>query len=112
MASIFSFSTRSRERDEETDNGRFGRLRAHIARVGAEIESERAGLEARYRREATDAAFLLEALSNDDAPIRSQARAEHLTSSILRCEQRLAALASQAELLNELRSRLERFHRG
>jgi hypothetical protein len=107
MASIFPFRTRRRERDEETDEARFTRLASVVAQIAAEIETERTGLETRYRSETADAGFLLEALANDDASVRSSVRAEHLTSSILRCEQRLATLAGHAGLMTELQLLLQ-----
>jgi hypothetical protein len=109
MASIFPFRTRSQDRDDATDAARMGRLRALVTQIASEIEFEKAGLEARYRSETADAGFLFEALANDDASARSAARADELTASILRGEQRLAALEQQAAFVSELRLLLETF---
>lgn len=109
MASVFPFKTRRLERDDETDEARFKRLASLVAEVAAEIDAERAGLEARYGSETADAGFLLEALANDEVSRRSAVRAERLTSSILRCEQRLAALSRHAGLMNELRLLLQSY---
>lgn len=109
MASIFPFRTRSQDRDDATDAARIGRLTALATQIASEIEFEKAGLEARYRSETADAGFLFEALANDEASTRSAARADDLTASILRCEQRLGALEHQAAFIGELRLLLETF---
>lgn len=109
MASISGFRTRSPERDRETDIGRVARMTTFLSQIAAEIEVEKAGLEARYRDEVSDAGFLLAAMENEEASTRSAARAEALTSSIMRCERRLETLARQAELMRDMVRFLDRF---
>lgn len=100
---VFNFRTRSPERDDATDAARFDRLARLLNELADEISVERSGLERRYRSAATDAAFLVEAIENDDARGRSDDRVEDLTASIVSCERRLESLAHHASVLNELR---------
>lgn len=109
MASISGFRTRSPKRDRETDLGRLSRMTTFLEQVAGEIEAERAGLETRYRNEVSDAGFLLGAIENDEASARSMARAEALTTSIMRCERRLETLARQADLMREIVQFVGRF---
>ena len=103
---IFNFRTRSSERDDGTDVGRFDRLARLINELTDEISLEKSGLERRYRSATTDAAFLVEAIENDGAPERSKYRVEELTSSIINCERRLDFLSRQASVLNDFRKTL------
>ena len=105
---IFSFRTRSPERDDATDTRRFDRLARLLDEISDEISVERSGLEGRYRAATTDAAFLVEAIENDGMPERSQGRVEELTSSIINCERRLDFLSRQAAVLNEFRKTLSK----
>jgi hypothetical protein len=109
MASISGFRTRSPERDRETDLGRLSRMTSFLGQLAGEIEAERAGLETRYRNEVSDAGFLLGAIENDEVSARSTARAEALTTSIMRGERRLETLARQADLMREIVQFVERF---
>jgi hypothetical protein len=107
MASILGFRARSPERDLETDAQRQARMTELIREVASEIERERTGLERRYRNEVVDAGFLVETMENEEASDRSSARFEELTSSILRCERRLAKLSRQSGLINQLLQSVE-----
>jgi hypothetical protein len=100
---ILNFRTRSPERDDATDARRFDRLARLLNELTDEISVERSGLERRYRSATTDAAFLVEAMENDGATERSNARVEDLTASIMNCERRLETLSHQASVLNEFR---------
>lgn len=100
---IFGFRTRSPKRDDATDAGRLDRLARLLDELTEEISVERSGLERRYRSVTADAAFLVEAIDNDDARGRSNDRVEDLTASIMSCERRLKSLAYQASVLAELR---------
>jgi hypothetical protein len=96
------FRTRSPERDSETDIGRLSRMTAFLEQIAVEIAAEQAGLSTRYRDEVSDAGFLLAAMENDEVSGRSRARAEELTTSIMRCERRLETLSRQAGLMREI----------
>lgn len=104
--SLFNFRTRSSARDEATDARRFDRLTRLLNELTDEISVERAGLERRYKSATTDAAFLVEAMQNEDASERSRARVDVLTASILGCESRLTDLSRQQAVLNDLRMSL------
>lgn len=113
MASIFGlktrgsggFRTRNPDRDNATDIDRHKRLTDSMEQIADEIEAERNGLEARYRREVQDAGFLVDGMESDGLSQEASARAEELTRSILLCEKRLAVLTRQIALLGELRDR-------
>lgn len=109
MASLFGFRTRSPSRDRETDDLRFTRLTRLIEQTTMEINAERQGLEKRYRDTSNDAGFLISAMENDDASPRSSAQLDELTSAILASERRLAVLALQGELMDELRRKVDQF---
>jgi hypothetical protein len=104
MASIFGFRARSASRDRDTDRSRFARVTELLEQISREIASERDGLQNRYKASSADAAFLVEAMENDAVSARSSGRLDELASSIMRCEQRLAALAQQLVLVEQLRA--------
>ena len=103
---LLNFRTRSPERDDATDARRFDRLARLLDELTGEISAERSGLERRYKAATADAAFLVEAVENEDAPERSKDRVDDLTASILNCERRLALLSHQASVLDEFRNTL------
>lgn len=103
---LLSFRTRAPERDNATDARRFDRLARLLNELTDEISVEKAGLERRYRSATTDAAFLVDAMENDNAPDRSKNRVDELTASILNCERRLDLLSHQAAVLNDFRRTL------
>ncbi|MFC3327231.1 hypothetical protein [Mesorhizobium cantuariense] len=107
MASIFGFRSRDPARDRQTDVSRLDRLAKLFEQIAAEIESERAGLENRYRTKATNAAFLVEAMENGSASDRRSSEVSALTESILNCERRIAALSRQDGMMKELRHSLD-----
>jgi hypothetical protein len=107
MASIFSFRSRDPARDRQTDLSRFDRLAKLLDQIAAEIETEKTGLENRYRSKATNAAFLVEAMENGSASASRSSEVGELTNSILNCERRIAALARQNSLMKELRHSLD-----
>ncbi|MGX7876420.1 hypothetical protein ACVDG5_030385 [Mesorhizobium sp. ORM6] len=107
MASIFGFRSRDPARDRQTDIGRLDRLAKLFEQIAAEIEAEKAGLESRYRKTATNAAFLVEAMENGSASQRRSSEVSALTKSILNCERRIAALSRQNGMMKELRHSLD-----
>src|SRR5713226_2008115 len=107
MAPIFCFRFRDPARDRQTDLSRFDRLARLLDQIAAEIESEKTGLENRYRSKATNAAFLVEAMENGSASASRLSEVSELTRSILNCERRIAALARQNSLMKELRHSLD-----
>ncbi|MBL8579187.1 MAG: hypothetical protein JNK47_18360 [Mesorhizobium sp.] len=104
--SLFSFRTRSAERDDATDQRRFDRLERLLDELADEIAVEKSGLERRYASVSADAAFLDEAIENEDVSRRSKGREAELTSSILACERRLGVLSRQTSVIVELRQNL------
>ena len=106
MASIFGFRSRDPARDRQADIARLDRLAKLFEQVAAEIEAEKTGLESRYRKTATNAAFLVEAMENGSASQRRSSEVSALTQSILNCERRIAALSRQDGLMKELRHSL------
>ncbi|MER9139280.1 hypothetical protein NKI20_24010 [Mesorhizobium sp. M0830] len=106
MASIFGFRSRDPARDRQTDVSRLDRLAKLFEQIAAEIESEKAGLENRYRTKATNAAFLIEAMENGSASDKRSSEVSALTQSILNCERRIAALSRQDGMMKELRHSL------
>jgi len=108
MASIFGFRSRDPARDRQADIARLDRLAKLFEQVAAEIEAEKIGLESRYRKTATNAAFLVEAMENGSASDRRSSEVSALTQSILNCERRIAALSRQDGLMKELRHSLDR----
>jgi hypothetical protein len=107
MASIFGFRSRDPARDRQTDLQRFDRLAKLLDQIASEIEVEKAGLENRYRSNATNAAFLVEAMENGSASTSKSSEVSELTKSILNCERRIAALARHNSLMKELRHSLD-----
>ncbi|MER9581918.1 hypothetical protein [Mesorhizobium sp. M0276] len=106
MASIFGFRSRDPARDRQTDGSRLDRLAKLFEQIAAEIESEKAGLENRYRTKATNAAFLIEAMENGSASDKRSSEVSALTQSILNCERRIAALSRQDGMMKEIRHSL------
>ncbi|MBZ9992249.1 hypothetical protein [Mesorhizobium sp. BH1-1-4] len=107
MASIFGFRSRDPARDRHTDVARLDRLAKLFEQIAAEIDAEKTGLEVRYRKEATNAAFLVEAMENGSASDRRSSEVGALTQSILNSERRIAALARQGGAMRELRHSLD-----
>lgn len=107
MASIFGFRSRDPARDRQTDLQRFDRLAKLFDQIAAEIETEKTGLENRYRSTAANAAFLVEAMENGSASARKGSDVSVMTNSILNCERRIAELARQKGLVKELRRSLD-----
>jgi hypothetical protein len=107
MASIFSFRSRNPDRDRQTDLQRFDRLAKLFDQIAAEIETEKTGLENRYRSTAANAAFLVEAMENGSASASKGSDVSAMTNSILNCERRIAELARQKGLVKELRRSLD-----
>ncbi|MBZ9809522.1 hypothetical protein LB542_04850 [Mesorhizobium sp. BR1-1-9] len=107
MASIFGFRSRNPARDRQTDISRLDRLAKLFEQIAAEIEAERNGLENRYKATAANAAFLVEAMENGSASARRSAEVDELTTSILNCERRIAALSRQNGMVRELRRSLD-----
>lgn len=102
MASIFGFRSRDPARDRQTDVARLDRLAKLFEQIAAEIEAEKTGLETRYRKDATNAAFLVEAMENGSASDRRSSDVSALTQSILNSERRIAALSRQGGRMREL----------
>ena len=107
MASIFGFRSRDPARDRQADIARLDRLAKLFEQIAAEIEAEKTGLESRYRKTATNAAFLVEAMENGSATDRRSSEVSALTESILNCERRISALARQNGMMRELRHSLD-----
>jgi len=107
MASIFGFRSRDPARDRQADVARFDRLAKLFEQIAAEIEAEKTGLESRYRKTATNAAFLVEAMENGSASDRRSSEVSALTESILNCERRISALSRQNGMMKELRHSLD-----
>lgn len=107
MASIFGFRSRDPARDRQTDIARLDRLAKLFEQIAAEIEAEKAGLESRYRKTATNAAFLVEAMENGSASERRSSEVSALTEQILNSERRIAALTRQNGMMKELRHSLD-----
>ncbi|PBB27026.1 MULTISPECIES: hypothetical protein [unclassified Mesorhizobium] len=107
MASIFGFRSRDPARDRQADIARLDRLAKLFEQISAEIAAEKTGLESRYRKTATNAAFLVEAMENGSASEKRSSEVSALTQSILNCERRIAALSRQHSLMKELRHSLD-----
>ncbi|UCI19629.1 hypothetical protein FJ970_01225 [Mesorhizobium sp. B2-1-8] len=107
MASIFGFRSRDPARDMQTDVARLDRLAKLFEQIAAEIDAEKTGLESRYRKEATNAAFLVEAMENGSASDRRSSEVSALTQSILNSERRIAALSRQGGMMREFRHSLD-----
>jgi len=107
MASIFGFRSRDPARDRQTDLQRFDRLAKLFDQIAAEIETEKTGLEGRYKSTAANAAFLVEAMENGSASASKGSDVGAMTKSILNCERRIAELVRQKGLMKELRHSLE-----
>lgn len=106
MASILGFRTRSASRDVETDKDRFGNIEQVLRQTAAQIEAERAGLAKRYETVAANAAFLAQAIDNDEASSKSGQSVSELTGQLLASERRLAELIRQSQIVAELRVKL------
>ncbi|TSE11897.1 hypothetical protein C1D09_011925 [Mesorhizobium intechi] len=108
MASIFGFRSRDPARDRQADIARLDRLAKLFEQIAAEIAAEKTGLESRYRKTATNAAFLVEAMENGSVSEKRSSEVSALTQSILNCERRIAALSRQHGLMKELRHSLDK----
>lgn len=107
MASIFGFRSRDPARDRQTDVSRLDRLAKLFEQIAAEIEAEKTGLESRYRKTSTNAAFLVEAMENGSSSDRRSSEVSALTRSILNSERRITALSRQNGMLEQLRHSLD-----
>lgn len=107
MASIFGFRSRDPARDRQTDVSRLDRLAKLFEQIAAEIEAEKTGLESRYRKTSTNAAFLVEAMENGSSSDRRSSEVSALTRSILNSERRITALSRQNGMLEKLRHSLD-----
>ena len=109
---LFSgFRTRSAKRDSETDRARFERLAQMVAKLGDEIESERAGLERRYSETKTSAAFAQAAFENEGDPTISS-KVNDLTSSMLHYEARIEKLGKQKAFVEGIEKNVAAFAAG
>ena len=99
--------TQKPNRNRQTDLQRFDRLAKLFDQIAAEIETEKTGLENRYRSTAANAAFLVEAMENGSASASKGSDVSAMTNSILNCERRIAELARQKGLVKELRRSLD-----
>ena len=109
MASIMGFRTRAASRDQETDTARFSRIDHQLRETAAEIGAERAGLEKRRGTASADAAFLLDAIGNEEVATRSSTRVGALTNELVRGERRTVDLLRQLDLVSDLRAQVATF---
>lgn len=109
MASIFAFRTRSPDRDRLNDGVRFEQLTRALDQLAAEIEAERTGIRNRYEAVSANAAFLVEAVSNDAASTNRAAEMDQLTEAIKSCLRRIEVLGRQKEFVADLKSRVDDF---
>ena len=106
MASIFTFRTRSADRDRETDSRRLQSLRASFDELCGQIRGEEEGLRRRYERVRDQAAFAVQNLDNGGSA-RLAAKADTLARTLGQCEARLATLKAQSDFLASLRDQLD-----
>lgn len=109
MASIFAFRTRSPDRDRLNDGVRFEQLTRALDQLAAEIEAERTGIRNRYEAVSANAAFLVEAVSNDAVSTNRAAEMDQLTEAIKSCLRRIEVLGRQKEFVADLKSRVDDF---
>lgn len=109
MASIFAFRTRSPDRDRLNDGVRFEQLTRALDQLAAEIEAERTGIRNRYEAVSANAAFLVEAVSNDAVSTNRAAEMDQLTEAIKSCLRRIEVLGRQKEFVADLKSRVDNF---
>lgn len=109
MASIFAFRTRSPDRDRLNDGVRFEQLTRALDQLAAEIEAERTGIRNRYEAVSANAAFLVEAVSNDAVSTSHAADMDQLTEAIKSCLRRIEALGRQKEFVADLKNRVDDF---
>lgn len=109
MASIFAFRTRSPDRDRLNDGVRFEQLTRALDQLAAEIEAERTGIRHRYEAVSANAAFLVEAVSNDAVSTNRAAEMDQLTEAIKSCLRRIEVLGRQKEFVADLKSRVDDF---
>lgn len=106
---MFGFRTRNKTRDRETDVSRQRRLVRLLDDIIAEIRSEGEGLEARYRLQTEQAAFLADALANERTASTEWDRVDRLTTSIIAYDARRKALSRQLYLIEECRRKVNDF---
>jgi N-acyl-D-aspartate/D-glutamate deacylase len=109
---LFSFRTRSPERDRETDALRFQRLGQLMRHLRTEMQNERDGLQSRYENVAASAAFSQEALENGRGGADMSSRIDELTGSMLRYSRRIASLDSQIAFIAGLEEDVAAFGHG
>ncbi|WP_159588133.1 hypothetical protein [Chelativorans xinjiangense] len=106
---LLSFRTRNPQRDRDTDLGRIDRLVQFLRQLRAEIDAERSGLEARYEKAQTSAAFALEAFENGGSEGLSS-KADDLTVAMQRYHARVAALEKQIAFMESAEMDAKAFH--
>ncbi|MCT7377839.1 hypothetical protein [Chelativorans salis] len=106
---LLSFRTRNPQRDRDTDRGRIDRLLQFLRQLHAEIDAERSGLEARYEKAQTSAAFALEAFENGGGE-ELASKADNLTVTMQRYHARVAALEKQIAFVEGAEMEARAFH--
>jgi len=103
VAFLVGLKLRGPDRDRQTDARRFAELQTSFDHVSAAIEAERSGLHRRYEAATVDAAFLAEAMENDEAGGGSSSRMDGLAATISGYHRRVEELRRQQALVDELR---------
>lgn len=103
------FRVRSQQRDQETDQRRFGHLVDELRKTGAQIEREATGLRDRCEKARCSASFAMDHMEGDtsDGALDDQVRV--LSDTIMSCERRLDALDNQIEFLRLLEQQIAEF---
>lgn len=99
--------SRNPERDQTADSDRLSQLSFALGSMIEEISSEQSGLRKRYEIETADACFLELAEDGEGTSGQLDSRLKNLTSSILRSEYRLEALAAQQNFLHATKLEIE-----
>lgn len=105
---IFSFRSRTGQRDLRTDHERFGRLLSVLDRLSDEVEHERTGLRRRYAEAETSAAFAQQSFE-DGGDMAVVPVIDASTETLMHCHGRLSLLDRQLALVGQLRQRVVAF---
>ncbi len=96
--------------DHQTDDDRRRRLSAAISGIAEEVRLELDTIHYRYEIASSDAAFLCQAIENEEA--RDAPRPSQLSVSLLGYEQRITELSRQLGFLGDLRKAAARLSQG
>ncbi|WP_026481523.1 hypothetical protein [Ahrensia sp. 13_GOM-1096m] len=96
------FGVRNLQRDQQSDSVRKLRLEKALNAFSDEVRNEANGLKNRLATDTNDAAFLMDAIDNDEASDAEMLRMSELESSVIYARERIRLLARQAGFFDDI----------